>query len=93
MALITKEEVLKIAHMSRIAIHEDEIDSLVNQLESVLSYAQCVTKISAIQEQVVQNKNIFRDDVVQITPAEPLLARGPQVQEHYFVVPAVLDAE
>ncbi len=46
MALITKEEVLKIAHMSRIAIHEDEIDELTKQLEAVLAYAARINEVA-----------------------------------------------
>lgn len=93
MAFISKDEVLKIALMSRIAIHDHEIDAITNQLESVLSYAQRVTHISTVQEQVVQNTNIFREDVVKATPAAPLLSRGPAVQDNFYVVPAILETE
>ena len=93
MALITKEEVLKIAHMSRIAIHDHEIEPIMAQLEAVLSYAQRVTDIQKVQEIVVQNTNIMREDQPVVTAVEPLLARGPVVQEHFYVVPAVLDTE
>lgn len=93
MAHITKEEVLKLAQMSRIAIHDNEIEPLIKKLTAVLTYAERVTEIPKIEEQVMQNKNIFRDDVVHETLADPLLARGPQVQEHYYVVPPVLDTE
>jgi aspartyl/glutamyl-tRNA(Asn/Gln) amidotransferase C subunit len=92
MVIITKDEVLKIALMSRISIHEDEIETVIRQLESVLAYAQRVNEIAAIQERVVQNTNIFRADVAHPTPAAPLLARGPAVQENFFVVPAILDS-
>ena len=91
MALISKDEVRKIAGMSRIAIHDDEIDAITQQLEAVLSYAQRVTQISAVQEQVVQNVNIAREDAIITTPAAPLLSRAPAVEENFFVVPAVLD--
>lgn len=91
MALISQKEVLKIALMSRIEIHPDEIESITAQLESVLSYAQRVTQITQVQEQVVQNTNIFRPDQVTNTPAQPLLARGPATQDNFYVVPAILE--
>lgn len=67
MAHITKEEVLKLAQMSRIAIHDNEIEPLIKKLTAVLTYAERVTEIPKIEEQVMQNKNIFRDDVVHET--------------------------
>lgn len=91
MALISKDEVRKIAAMSRIAIREDEIDTITEQLEAVLSYAQRVTEISSVQERVVQNVNITRDDAIISTPAAPLLSRAPAAEESFFVVPAILD--
>lgn len=50
MAIITKEEVLNIARLSRITIHEDEIDAVLKQLEAVLQYAARVNEVATSQQ-------------------------------------------
>ncbi len=94
MAKITREEVLKIARMSHITIHEQEIDLLVKELEGVLTYAERVKDLAsaAMEEQSTRAINVVREDLVVPTPAEPILAQAPERQERYFVVPAILES-
>ncbi len=93
MAKITKEEVIKIARISHIELHEDEIAPLVQQLESVLSYAERVNDIAArVDELPHKAVNIFRDDIVIPTDPEPIIGQAPQAEEHYFVVPRILES-
>ncbi|MDR3550600.1 MAG: Asp-tRNA(Asn)/Glu-tRNA(Gln) amidotransferase subunit GatC [Candidatus Babeliales bacterium] len=93
MAKISKEDVLKIAHISHITIAENEVDALVNRLEQVLSYAARVQEIAG-EVQVISSKNVnvLREDVAVPFDAQLILARAPETQEHYFVVPAILDS-
>jgi len=46
MAKITREEVLKLAALSKIDILDTEIESILKQLQDVLSYAQRVREIA-----------------------------------------------
>lgn len=92
MALITKEVVLNIARMSDIKIHDHEIDGLVSRLEQVLSYAARVQEIAVeVDVPIQKNINVFRDDVAVRFDSETILARAPETEEHYFVVPAILE--
>jgi aspartyl-tRNA(Asn)/glutamyl-tRNA(Gln) amidotransferase subunit C len=94
MALITKEEVLKIAHMSRITIHENEIDTLIKQLEAVLAYAARVNEVATGQQApLLQNNNVFREDIVIPCDADRIKEEGPDIEADYFVVPAILEHE
>jgi aspartyl-tRNA(Asn)/glutamyl-tRNA(Gln) amidotransferase subunit C len=94
MAIITKDEVRKIAHMSRIAIHDDEIDDITAQLEAVLAYAARVNGVATVaQGPLPQNVNIFREDVVKPFDAERIKAEAPEIEADYFVVPAILEHE
>lgn len=92
MIKITKEEVLKIARMSYIDIHEDEIEAMMSQLQEVLSYAQRVKEV-AHDVEVPSNRrmNVFREDVINKTNPEPIRARAPQREGNYFVVPAIIE--
>ena len=92
MIQITREEVLKLAKASRIYIHENEIDELIAQLKSVLSYAERVVEISGdVTIAPAKNSNVFREDQVIKTNAQPILAQAPQVEDNFFVVLPILD--
>lgn len=92
---ITKEEVLKIANISKIALQEEEIDALIRQLQDVLTYAECVKKVANELMDQPSNKNVnfFREDVAVKTDPETVLDRAPEREESYFVVPKILDSK
>lgn len=89
---ITREEVLKLAKMSRINIHENEVDGLIEQLKSVLSYAECVGQIAGdITVSSPKNINVFRTDIAVKTDYKPILEQAPQGEDSFFVVLPILD--
>lgn len=92
---ISKEEVLRLAEISKITIDTQDIDSIIEQLQSVLSYAQCVQKyVSNLEEQPSnRNVNIFRDDISQPSSPEAILSRAPEREENFFVVPSILETK
>ncbi len=91
---LTREELFKIAKHSAITLHEDEIESLRNQLETVLTYAARVKEVAQeVQESSTKNVNVFREDVIIRTDYEPILAQAPVREETYFVVPVILENE
>jgi len=88
---ITKEEILKIANMSNLDLHDDEIPSLIKEIDDVLTYAVRVKEVAAdVEEPLTKNVNMFREDVVVKTNPELVLSRAPEREENFFVVPAVL---
>ena len=92
MAIISAEEIIKLARISNIAIHDDEIDMLTKQIEAVLNYAARVQEIAAHQEGLsTRNINVFREDVVIRTNPEQIIAQAPAREARYFVVPAILE--
>lgn len=92
MVKITREDVLKLGTISNISISEDEIPALVDKLQAVLSYADCLKEAAGQQQGIAMPKqsNVTRPDVVIPTPAEPLLALAPQREENFFVVPTII---
>lgn len=92
MARITKEEVLKIAKLSHIQIHDAEIASLSAHLDAVLSYAARVQEIATeVDVPLSKNVNVFREDVIEKSDADLVLSRAPESEAHYFVVPAIIE--
>jgi aspartyl/glutamyl-tRNA(Asn/Gln) amidotransferase C subunit len=89
---ITKEEIIKLGHMSQINIARNDIPQLFEKIDAVLTYASHLKEIEAGQpgEALPRTINRVRSDLVIRTPAEPLLARAPVSEGHYYVVPTVL---
>ena len=93
MTKISRDEVLNIARMSQIALREDEIDSLITQLEQVLSYAERVTEVATkIEEPSTKQVNVFRADMVVSQDPEPIMVQAPEREGNYFVVPKILES-
>ncbi|HSW73742.1 MAG TPA: Asp-tRNA(Asn)/Glu-tRNA(Gln) amidotransferase subunit GatC [Candidatus Limnocylindria bacterium] len=95
MAIISKADVLKIARISNIELHDDEIEGITTHLESVLSYARRVNELKQggfkASNLDHKNVNVVREDVVRATDPNPILAQAPAQEEAYFVVPRILE--
>lgn len=92
MAKITKEEVLRLAQMSKLTILDSEIDNVISELESVLNYAERVCEIQFDgQVDYRKNVNVTRPDQVIPTDYKPIMAQAPQSEDNYFIVPKILD--
>ena len=77
--------------MSNLDLHDDEIPSLIKEIDDVLTYAVRVKEVAAdVEEPLTKNVNMFREDVVVKTNPELVLSRAPEREENFFVVPAVL---
>jgi aspartyl-tRNA(Asn)/glutamyl-tRNA(Gln) amidotransferase subunit C len=92
MSKITREELLKIARLSHLAISESEITALLADIDNVLTYAARVGEVQVDVEPSAPLTNVFRDDVVISTDPQPLLAGAPERVEDYFVVPMILES-
>lgn len=94
MQTISKEELLNLARLSRLELEEHEISSLMQQIESVLQYAQRVQEMAhgdSMPLELKKNSNVMREDVVIPTDPAPLLAQAPACEQDYFVVPVILE--
>ena len=92
MKKITKEEVLKIARLSKIKITDDEVGPILKQLQDVLEYAQRVKEVAAdVKEPGNKNINVFREDVVIKSDPKKLLEQAPSQEDDFFIVPKILD--
>ncbi|HEX5542430.1 MAG TPA: Asp-tRNA(Asn)/Glu-tRNA(Gln) amidotransferase subunit GatC [Micromonospora sp.] len=98
MAAISREEVAHLARLSRIAVTEEELEMLADQLDVIL---QAVARIGEVDvadipptSHAVPMNNVLREDVVTpcLTPAEAL-AGAPDVEDDRFRVPRILQEE
>ncbi len=92
MSQFTKDELLKIAHLSALKLEDNELELFTEQIKAILAYVDQLQQVQLTPQAAhVRNINIFRDDVVQKSDAEVMLAQAPELDEHYFAVPKILD--
>ena len=88
---ITKDEALKIASFTKLTIGDHEIDSIVKQLQDVLTYAERVQDMAKdLDIPTSKNINRQREDVVVFFDSKRILDQAPDAQDNYFVVPKIL---
>lgn len=95
MAGITREEIQKVARLSRLALSDEEIDRYAHQLSDILNYAEALNKLDTSDVEPTSHSlsmtNVFRDDVPHtcLTPEEAL-ANAPEAEDQSFRVPTII---
>jgi aspartyl-tRNA(Asn)/glutamyl-tRNA(Gln) amidotransferase subunit C len=93
--MLTREEVLKIAKLSRIALTDEEVEKLQKDLSAVLEYVDDLKKVNTdgLEEvsQVTGLVNVQREDKIAITEIrEEIMANAPETKDGYYKVKAIL---
>lgn len=88
--MITKEEILDVALLSKLSISDDEIDELTEKMMSILNFADTINAYDGeVQEfdNINNLSNVFRDDVVVTsTNREDILKNINGGENGYFPV-------
>jgi len=95
MKKITKDEVKKVAHLARLELNEDEINSHSEQLEKILGYIDQLEKIDTTDvpctTRAIEVTNIFRkDEKKNFDCTDEILDLGPSKEDNYFKVPKII---
>jgi aspartyl-tRNA(Asn)/glutamyl-tRNA(Gln) amidotransferase subunit C len=89
---VSRDEVLRIAHLSEIDIDDEALPDLANQLSRILEY---VAQLNALHGNEQSRPFIAGPDVVRFRPDEvkpvplavPLAELAPSFKDGFFVVP------
>lgn len=96
MARLTKEEVLKLAALSRLKLTNEEVERFQTELTDILDYVAELDKVdtSGLEPtyQVTGLKNVTRSDTLKDYQAKPadILALAPDTQDGSYKVKKVL---
>lgn len=96
MSKLSREDVLKLAHLSRLKLSEQEIEKFRSELSEILSYVEKLDKADTKglkpTYQLTGLKNVSRDDTIGDYQAKPkeLLKNAPATQDGQFKVRRVL---
>lgn len=92
MIKFNKEELLKIAELSALKLHDDEANVLVEQIQLVLNYTKELNQVGKASETApTKNVNVFRDDKAIQKDNKDILKQATTNEEGYFVVPKILN--
>ena len=98
---VTREEVAKIASLARIKMGDDELDTMVPELNNILNWVEQLGEVdtSGVEPMtaVIPNTLRLREDVVDADPKtgggrrEDVLANAPAAEHGFFGVPKVIE--
>jgi aspartyl-tRNA(Asn)/glutamyl-tRNA(Gln) amidotransferase subunit C len=93
---LSREEVLHIARLARVALTEEEITRMSEQLSNLLERFEVLQKVDTEgvppTAQSVALQSVMREDkVAPSLPEEDVLANAPRREGEYFRVRAVLE--
>jgi aspartyl-tRNA(Asn)/glutamyl-tRNA(Gln) amidotransferase subunit C len=91
--VISREEVLHVARLARLALDEDEIEPMARELSAVLDHVARIAELDlqdvAPTSHVVDVTGGLRpDEPIPCLPREVALAQAPAVQDDGFLVPS-----
>ena len=97
MAKISREDVLKLARLSKIKLNDEEVDKFVDELNSIVKYVEQISSVDTSglkpTDQVTGLKNVMRPDktIDYGETAEELLKNAPASEKNYIKVKRVLN--
>lgn len=96
MSKLSREDVLKLAALSKLRLSDEEVEDLRGQLSEILDYVEMLKKVDVTglepTYQVTGLKNVGRKDDIKDYgySVETLLKNAPAVQDGQFKVKRVL---
>ena len=93
---IDKNQVKKVAKLSRISLEESKLESLSKDLASILNFVEQLNKLNTNEinplTSVVHKTLEFRNDVINDGKIKnEILKNSPSKNEDFFIVPKVIE--
>lgn len=91
---MTEEQVQYLANLARLAVPEDQLQSMAHDIGAIIGFVDQIQKASLGSDTIVEyeKENIFREDVVApIHPKYDLIEAAPQHQDHFVKVTKVIE--
>ena len=93
---LTKQDVAKVARLSRIKMDDDKLEELLPQLSNIIGFVEQLSEVDTdniepLASVVDINARLREDEVTDGGYAKEVLANAPEELEGYFVVPKVVE--
>jgi aspartyl-tRNA(Asn)/glutamyl-tRNA(Gln) amidotransferase subunit C len=95
---LTLADVRHVAKLARLALPEEKLAKLTQQLESILEYVAQIGSVDVSNVPPMAHAlpihNVFREDVPQpALPLEQVLANAPETDGAFFKVPKIIGSD
>lgn len=77
--MVTKEEVMKIAILSKLSVEEDEIDKLTKDMGEIISFADTINNAADVEsdfDNINNLSNVLREDEVMPSMYRELILKN-----------------
>jgi aspartyl-tRNA(Asn)/glutamyl-tRNA(Gln) amidotransferase subunit C len=93
---VDADTVRRIAHLARIAVAEDEVEHLKDELNAMLAFVEQLgdVKVDGVEPMTSVTPMTIKKRVDAVTDggiAEDIVRNAPSSDDNYFVVPKVLE--
>ncbi len=88
--------VRRIAHLARIAVDDGEIEHLRGEINAILAFVEQLSEVNVEGVEPMTSVTPMamkkrRDEVTEGDIAETVVGNAPATQDHYFLVPKVVE--
>jgi len=93
---VDADTVRRIAHLARIAVAEDEIEHLKDELNAMLAFVEQLeeVKVDGVEPMTSVTPMTMKKRVDEVTDggiAEDIVKNAPATEDNYFIVPKVIE--
>jgi aspartyl-tRNA(Asn)/glutamyl-tRNA(Gln) amidotransferase subunit C len=93
---VDADTVRRVAHLARIAVADDEVELLADELNAILAFVAQLAEVDVAgvepMTSVVPMAMKMRDDkITDGGVADDILANAPAQEDHFFLVPKVVE--
>lgn len=91
---VSKEDVIKVAHLARIRINENEVEEMQSKLNDILNFVDQLNEVdcSSIGDDVEYITSLHeRDDIPIKTDRQGVMSNAAKSEYDMFVVPKVVE--
>lgn len=93
---ITKEIVLKVANLNRLAINDERAEKLVPELGKIMGFIEQLSEVNTdgiepLANVVDQDLRLRKDEVGDGNYRDKILANAPEATQGFFAVPKVVE--
>ena len=93
---VDQATVRRIAHLARIKVADAEVPHLAEELNAILAFVEDLSSVDVegvepMTSVMPMQMKMRADAVTEGDQADPILANAPASEDHFFVVPKVVE--
>jgi aspartyl-tRNA(Asn)/glutamyl-tRNA(Gln) amidotransferase subunit C len=93
---IQSEDVLKIAHLARLGIQQEQVESYASDLSNIMQLVEQMNQVDTsniepMAHPLDQSQRLRSDVVSETNQREALQKNAPDIEDGLFLVPRVID--